>query len=88
MGAMPPAEMAEEWMLKLLHAPTPQVRGQNRKAVNPVAWFSSLRHKRDRPTAVTNVQEVGAESIAGIQPVGQCQSKRRCRAPRPQEEVF
>ena len=50
--------------------PTPQVRGQNLKAIHPVACISSSRRKRDRPTAVANAQEVGAGSIAGVQPVG------------------
>ena len=54
--------------------PTPQVRGQHRQAVHPVACILSSRRKRDRPTAVTDVQEVGAGSIAGVRPVGQCQA--------------
>ena len=86
-GVMPPAEMA--CGVDAEAAPnTPQVRGQHRQAVHPVACMSSSRRKRGRPTAVTNVQEVGAGSIADVQPVGQCQGKRRCRAQRPQEEVF
>ena len=78
-GATPPAETACGVNLEAA-PPTPQVRGQNRKAVHLVACISSSRHKRARPTAVATVQEVGAESVAGVQPVGQCQGKRRCRA--------
>ena len=86
-GGMPPAEMA--CGVDAEAAPnTPQVRGQHRQAEHPVACISSSRRKRDRPTSVTNVQEVGAGSIADVQPVGQRQGKRRCRAQRPQEEVF
>ena len=86
-GAIPPAEMACGVDAEAA-PPTPQVRGQHRQALHPVACISSSRRKRDRPTAVTDVQDVGAGSIAGLQPVGQCQGKRRCRAQRPPEEVF
>ena len=56
---MPPAKTARGVDAEAA-PPTPQVRGQNLKVVPPVACISSSRHKRDRPTAVTNVQEVGA----------------------------
>ena len=68
----------------------PQIHSSQVSSFRPFArsLASSSRRKRDRPTAVADVQAAGAGSIAGVRPVGQCQGKRRCRARRPQEKVF
>ena len=57
-------------------SPTPQVRGQHRQAVHPVA--ASSRRKRGRPTA--DVQAIGTGSIADIRPVWQRQGRPLVKA--------